>query len=121
MFLGHSVTQSKNISEETARSIDQEVIRLVQDSESRARKILTENIKDLHIIVKGLLEYETLTGEEIKNLLKGIKPARDDDLSSDDSSSPSDAEKKNPNKGPLPSFYKRSKTFLFQINQLSNN
>ena len=106
VFLGHSVTQSKNISEETARIIDQEVIRLVQDSESRARKILTENIKDLHIIAKGLLEYETLTGEEIKNLLKGIKPTRDDDLSSDDSSSPSDAEKKNPNKGPLPSFTK---------------
>jgi cell division protease FtsH len=77
------VAQSKNISEETARIIDQEVIRLVQESETRARKILTENIKDLHVIAKGLLEYETLTGEEIKNLLKGIKPTRDDDLSSD--------------------------------------
>jgi cell division protease FtsH len=82
------------------------VIRLVQESETRARKILTENIKDLHVIAKGLLEYETLTGEEIKNLLKGIKPTRDDDLSSDDSSSPSDAEKNKENKGPLPSFTK---------------
>ena len=70
------------------------------------KKILTENIKDLHVIAKGLLEYETLTGEEIKNLLKGIKPTRDDDLSSDDSSSPSDAEKNKENKGPLPSFTK---------------
>jgi cell division protease FtsH len=106
VFLGHSVTQSKNISEETARIIDQEVIRLVQEAETRARKILTENMKDLHIIAKGLLEYETLTGEEIKNLLKGIKPKRDDDLS-DDTDKPSDDLQKSPsNKGPLPSFTK---------------
>jgi len=106
VFLGHSVTQSKNISEETARIIDQEVIRLVQEAETKARKILTENMKDLHIIAKGLLEYETLTGEEIKNLLKGIKPKRDDDLS-DDTDKPSDDLQKNPsNKGPLPSFTK---------------
>jgi cell division protease FtsH len=106
VFLGHSVTQSKNISEETARIIDQEVIRLVQEAETRARKILTENMKDLHIIAKGLLEYETLTGEEIKNLLIGIKPKRDDDLS-DDTDKPSDDVQKSPsNKGPLPSFTK---------------
>ena len=105
VFLGHSVTQSKNISEETARIIDQEVIRLVQEAETRARKILTENMKDLHIIAKGLLEYETLAGEEIKNLLKGIKPKRDD--ISDDSDKPSDDMQKSPsNKGPLPSFTK---------------
>ena len=106
VFLGHSVTQSKNISEETARIIDQEVIRLVQEAETKARKILTENMNDLHIIAKGLLEYETLTGDEIKNLLKGIKPKRDDDLS-DDADKPSDDAKKSPsNKGPLPSFTK---------------
>ena len=100
------VTQSKNISEETARIIDQEVIRLVEDAESKARKILTENIKDLHTIAKGLLEYETLTGEEIKNLIKGIKPKRDDDLSSDSSDDSSDNKKEAANKGPLPSFTK---------------
>ena len=106
VFLGHSVTQSKNISEETARIIDQEVIRLVQEAETKARKILTENMNDLHIIAKGLLDYETLTGEEIKNLLKGIKPKRDDDLS-DDTDKPSDDLQKSPsNKGPLPSFTK---------------
>ena len=105
VFLGHSVTQSKNISEETARIIDQEVIRLVQEAETRARKILTENMKDLHIIAKGLLEYETLTGEEIKNLLKGINPKRED--LSDDIDKPSyDMQKSPSNKGPLPSFTK---------------
>ncbi len=76
VFLGHSVTQSKNISEETARIIDQEVIRLVQEAETNARKILTENMKDLHIIAKGLLEYETLTSSDIDLLLKGKKPKR---------------------------------------------
>ena len=106
-FLGH-VTQSKNISEETARIIDQEVIRLVEEAEKKARKILTENIKDLHTIAKGLLEYETLTGEEIQNLIKGIKPKRDDDLSSDSSDDSSDNKKESANKG-LTIFYKRSK------------
>ena len=106
VFLGHSVTQSKNISEETARIIDQEVIRLVQEAETKARKILTENMKDLHIIAKGLLEYETLTGEEIKNLLKGIKPKRDDDFSDDTDKPSDDLQKSLSNKGPLPSFTK---------------
>jgi cell division protease FtsH len=66
---------------------------------------LTDNIKDLHVIAKGLLEYETLTGEEIKNLIKGIKPKRDDDLN-DNSDSSSDSPQKTSNKGPLPSFTK---------------
>ena len=106
VFLGHSVTQSKNISEETARIIDQEVIRLVEEAETKARKILNENIKDLHTIAKGLLEYETLTGEEIQNLIKGIKPKRDDDLSSDSSDDNTNNKKETPSKGPLPSFTK---------------
>ena len=106
VFLGHSVTQSKNISEETARIIDKEVIRLVEEAESKARKILTENLNDLHTIAKGLLEYETLTGEEIQNLIKGIKPKRDDDMLSDRSDDNSDNKKEPANKGPLPSFTK---------------
>ena len=100
------MTQSKNISEETARIIDKEVIRLVEEAETKARKILTDNIKDLHTIAKGLLEYETLTGDEIQNLIKGIKPKRDDDLSSDSSDGSSDSKKEPSNKGPLPSFTK---------------
>ena len=73
---------------------------------TKARKILKDNIKDLHTIAKGLLEYETLTGEEIKNLIKGIKPKRDDDLSSDSSDNNSNDQKERLNKGPLPSFTK---------------
>ena len=107
VFLGHSVSQSKNISEQTARIIDEEVIRIVVDAEKRARKILEDNIKDLHIIAKGLLEYETLTGEEIKNLIKGIKPTRDeDDLGGSSNNSDKNNEEQTGKKSPLPSFTK---------------
>ena len=106
VFLGHSVSQSKNISEQTARIIDEEVIRIVVDAEKRARKILEDNIKDLHIIAKGLLEYETLTGEEIKNLIKGIKPTRDDDLGGSSNNSDENNEEQTGKKSPLPSFTK---------------
>ena len=78
VFLGHSVTQSKNVSDSTAKTIDDEVRVLAEEAENNCRKILNENIEELHIVAKGLLEYETLTGEEIKDLIKGIKPSRDD-------------------------------------------
>ena len=106
VFLGHSVAQSKNISEQTARIIDEEVIKIVADAEKRARTILEENIKDLHIIAKGLLEYETLSGEEIKNLIKGIKPNRDDDLGSSSDNSDKNNEQSKGKKSPLPTFTK---------------
>jgi cell division protease FtsH len=79
VFLGHSVAQQTNISDETARLIDTEVRGLVQKGESKAKKIITSKIKHLHIIAKGLLEFETLTALEIKDLLKGKKILRDDD------------------------------------------
>ena len=78
IFLGHSVTQSKNVSDSTAKIIDDEVRALAEEAENNCKKILEENIKELHIVAKGLLEYETLTGDEIKDLIKGIKPTRDD-------------------------------------------
>ena len=78
VFLGHSVAQSKNISDSTAKLIDEEVRNLAEEAEKNCRKILTDNLDELHIVAKGLLEYETLTGDEIKDLIKGIKPSRDD-------------------------------------------
>ena len=78
VFLGHSVAQSKNLSDATAKMIDEEIRRFVDEAETNCKKILTENIDQLHTIAKGLLEYETLSGEEINNLLKGIPPSRDD-------------------------------------------
>ena len=78
VFLGHSVAQSKNLSDSTAKIIDEEVRLLAEEADKNCRKILQENIEELHIVAKGLLEYETLTGDEIKDLIKGIKPSRDD-------------------------------------------
>jgi len=78
IFLGHSVAQSKNLSDSTAKIIDEEIRSLAEEAENNCRKILQDNIEELHIIAKGLLEYETLTGDEIKDLIKGIKPTRDD-------------------------------------------
>jgi len=71
VFLGHSVTQRKNVSDATAEAIDNEIRRLVTEAESRARSILTEHIDNLHKIAKALLEFETLSGADIDRLLKG--------------------------------------------------
>jgi cell division protease FtsH len=71
IFLGHSVTQQKNISEATAEIIDQEVRRLIEEAETKARTILTAHFDDLHTLAKALLEYETLSGDEVKALLRG--------------------------------------------------
>jgi cell division protease FtsH len=71
VFLGHSVTQRKNVSDATAQVIDEEVRRLVEEGEARARKILSSRIDDLHALAKALLEYETLSGEEVNAVIRG--------------------------------------------------
>jgi cell division protease FtsH len=78
VFLGHSVARTQNVSEETARKIDEEVRRLVQGGLDDARRILTERLEDLHTLAKALLEYETLSGDEIINVMAGTPPIRDD-------------------------------------------
>jgi cell division protease FtsH len=77
VFLGHSVTQSKNISEATAQKIDNEVRRLIDEAYEAARRILTDNHDGFVTLAEGLLEYETLSGDEIKALIRGEKPTRD--------------------------------------------
>ncbi len=79
VFLGHSVTQSKNMSDETASLVDSEVRRIVEEGYSKAKKILTDNMDDLHKLAKALLEYELLSGDEIKDLLAGKPIIRDTD------------------------------------------
>ncbi len=76
VFLGHSVSRQQNVSEETARKIDSEIRRIVDTTYGRAHEILTGHLDDLHTLARGLLEYETLTGDEIVALLKGIPPVR---------------------------------------------
>jgi cell division protease FtsH len=78
VFLGHAVTQTQNVSEATAQLIDQEVRRLIEEAEGRARTILTERLEDLHTVARALLEYETLSNDEIGTVLRGEKVVRDD-------------------------------------------
>ncbi|OYX49646.1 MAG: cell division protein FtsH [Alphaproteobacteria bacterium 32-64-14] len=79
VFLGHSVTQRQNVSGETAKLIDQEVRRIVTDGEKRARQVLTDNRHLLDQLSAALMEYETLSGDEVSELFKGNRPDRPDD------------------------------------------
>ncbi len=83
VFLGHSVSRTQNISEETARKIDGEIRRLVEGGLADARRILADGVGELEIVAQGLLEYETLSGDEIRGLINGKPPVREtDDTSS---------------------------------------
>ena len=77
VFLGRSITRHQHMSEETAKKVDIEIKKIVDAGYQRAKKIITEKIDDLHKIAKALLLYETLSGEEIKDLiLKNTQPTR---------------------------------------------
>jgi cell division protease FtsH len=77
VFLGRQITRQEHMSEETAKKVDAEVKKLVDQGYIKAKKILTEKIDDLHKLAKALLIYETLSGEEIKDLiLKNVNPKR---------------------------------------------
>ncbi|WP_102830037.1 ATP-dependent zinc metalloprotease FtsH [Bartonella bovis] len=76
VFLGHSVARTQNVSEETARMIDMEVRRLIDDAYKSATKVLTTKKKQWFALAQGLLEYETLTGAEINEVIAGKPPSR---------------------------------------------
>ena len=73
VFLGKSVTQNKNMSEETARVVDAEIKRLVCEAHEGALNILKEKKEDWERLSEALIEYETLTGEEIRQVINGEK------------------------------------------------
>ncbi len=82
VFLGHSVSRSQNMSEQTAEMVDQEIRRLIEEAEMTARKVLTEHMDELHRVTAALLDYETLSGDEVKTLMRGesiSRPDLDDD------------------------------------------
>jgi cell division protease FtsH len=85
------VTQRKNVSDATAKIIDDEIRRIIDHSEGRARDILTGNMDALHRLAKALLEYETISGDEVRALIRGESIARDtpDDAPTPTSSGPS--------------------------------
>ncbi len=80
VFLGRQIARQEHMSEETAKKVDAEIKKIVDAGYQRAKQILTEKTDDLHKLAKALLAYETLSGEEIRNLIiKNIEPTRTSD------------------------------------------
>ena len=91
VFLGHSVTQTQNVSEATSQLIDSEVRRLIEEAEAKARKVLTERMDDLHAIAKG-----------VQTLLRGEKIVRDDSGGAGPSTGPKPRRASVPTSRPTP-------------------
>jgi cell division protease FtsH len=71
VFLGYSVNRQRQMSNETAQAIDAEIRKIVEDGYTRAKTVLTENAHQLESLAQALLEYETLSGDEIKKVIEG--------------------------------------------------
>jgi len=74
VFLGHSVTRHKMVSDETARAIDEEIRKFIDRNYSRAQEILTANMDKLHLMAEALLKYETIESEQIDEIMAGKQP-----------------------------------------------
>ncbi|MBM4215549.1 MAG: ATP-dependent zinc metalloprotease FtsH [Gammaproteobacteria bacterium] len=75
VFLGRSVTQTKQVSDETAHAIDQEVRRVIQSNYEKARDILTTNLDKLHAMAEALVKFETIDESQIKDIMAGRPPS----------------------------------------------
>ncbi len=81
VFLGRSVTQHKQVSDDTANSIDEEVRKIIDSNYRRADRILKEQIDKLHAMAKALMKYETIDSDQIKDIMDGIEPREPKDWS----------------------------------------
>ncbi len=82
VFLGRSINQNKEISNETARLIDEEVRAIINRNFQRAKTILADNVATLHLMAEGLIKYETIDASQIKEIMAGKKPSPPDDWES---------------------------------------
>ena len=85
--LGHSVTQHKLVSDDTANSIDQEIRRIIDSNYERAVKLITENMDKLHMMAKALIKYETIDKEQIDDIMAGKPPTPPEDWMDDEPTS----------------------------------
>jgi cell division protease FtsH len=74
VFLGRSVTQHKQVSDETAHAIDEEVRRVIETNYKRAKQILETNLDKLHVMADALIKYETIADDQIKDIMAGRTP-----------------------------------------------
>jgi cell division protease FtsH len=79
VFLGHSVTQRKQVSDDTAHAIDEEVRRIIDTNYETARTILEKNVDKLHMMAKALVKYETIGEAQIKDVMDGKEPRPPED------------------------------------------
>jgi|TARA_R110002096_G_scaffold189203_8_gene369630 cell division protease FtsH len=88
VFLGHSVTQHKSVSDETAHTIDEEVRSIVDRNYARAKRILEEQTDKLHAMAEALIKFETIDSEQIDAIMAGKEPGPPSDWMDDDGNSP---------------------------------
>ena len=88
VFLGRSVTQHKQVSDDTAHAIDEEVRRIIDSNYERAKNLLEENIDKLHAMAKALVKYETIEESQIKAIMEGREPQPPEDWEDSSDSSP---------------------------------
>jgi cell division protease FtsH len=81
VFLGHSVSQSKSVSDETAHVIDQEVRAIIDRNYQRSRKILIDNLDKMHVMADALIKYETIDSSQIEDIMEGRTPRPPQDWS----------------------------------------
>ena len=71
LFLGSGISRAQGMSEETSKLIDSEIRGLIEEAETTARKVLTEHLDELHRVTEALLEFETISGDEVRSLITG--------------------------------------------------
>jgi len=74
VFLGRSVTEHKNVSDQTAHAIDEEIRAIIDDNYQRAKQILIDNEKQLHLMAEALIKYETIDEGQIRDIMEGREP-----------------------------------------------
>ena len=106
VFLGHSVTQHKSVSDDTANSIDLEIRRIIDTNYERAEKILKENMDKLHSMAQALIKYETIDKDQIDEIMEGKVPSppkdwMDDDKPDSGSAAPTSQDDASKDAGPI--------------------
>jgi cell division protease FtsH len=94
VFLGHSVTQHKVISDETSHTIDEEIRNIINKNYKRSEQILKKNIDKLHLMADALIKYETIDADQIDDIMKGKAPRPPSDWNDSDDQSSSTKKKK---------------------------
>ena len=89
VFLGYSIAKRKNMADKTALQVDTEIARLINNAYKRTQNLLHTYRKELDTLAKGLIEYETLSGEEVKQLLAGKKIGKEEKIKRPASTTPS--------------------------------